>query len=71
MENVEDEGGSEGWENNGETNGYLKIPDGNQFNGGDNGGDCSSIFAVNSNVHFLYMIGEICAQSGHNLFEGL
>lgn len=26
------------------------------------------IFAVNSDVYFLYMIGKMCAKSGHNLF---
>jgi hypothetical protein len=28
----------------------------------------NTIFAVNSDVYFLYMIGKICAKSGHNLF---
>jgi len=27
-----------------------------------------TIFAVNSDVYFLYLIGKMCAQSGHNLF---
>ena len=31
----------------------------------------STIFAVNSDVYFLYLIGKMCAQSGHNLFQGL
>ena len=33
--------------------------------------DESSIFAVNSDVYFLYMIGKMCAESGHNLTQGL
>jgi hypothetical protein len=28
----------------------------------------NTIFAVNSDVYFLYMIGKMCAKSGHNLF---
>jgi len=31
----------------------------------------NTIFAVNSDVYFLYMIGKMCAKSGHNLFQGL
>lgn len=30
-----------------------------------------TLFAVNSDIHFLYMIGKMCAKSGHNLFQGL
>ena len=30
-----------------------------------------TIFAVSSDVYFLYMIGKMCARSGHNLTEGL
>ena len=33
--------------------------------------DNSTIFAVNSDVYFLYKIGKMCAKSGHNLFQGL
>jgi hypothetical protein len=29
------------------------------------------IFAVNSDVHFLYMIGKICCRYNENLFQGL
>lgn len=31
----------------------------------------STIFAVNSDVYFLYMIGKMCAETGHNLHQGL
>lgn len=31
----------------------------------------SAIFAVNSDVYFLYMIGKMCAETGHNLHQGL
>ena len=31
----------------------------------------SSIFAVNSDVYFLYMIGKLCAKSGYNLQLGI
>lgn len=31
----------------------------------------TSIFAVNSDVGFLYMIGKICCKAGHNLKLGL
>ena len=30
-----------------------------------------TIFAVNRDVDFLYMIGKMCNESGHNLFQGL
>ena len=30
-----------------------------------------TIFAVNSDFQFLYMIGKWCNESGHNLFQGL
>lgn len=30
-----------------------------------------AIFAVNSDVYFLYMIGKFCYKSGLNLFQGL
>jgi len=34
-------------------------------------GENRVIFAVNSDVYFLYMIGKMCAESGKNLPEGL
>jgi len=37
----------------------------------DDGDDSQSIFAVNSDVYFLYMIGKMCSESGHNLTQGL
>jgi hypothetical protein len=34
-------------------------------------GVSDTIFAVNSDFQFLYMIGKWCNESGHNLFQGL
>lgn len=38
-----------------------------QTNDDELGRTQTSIFAVNSDVSFLYMIGKMCQESGHNL----
>lgn len=37
----------------------------------DTVGANDTIFAVNSDFYFLYMVGKMCNESGHNLFQGL
>jgi hypothetical protein len=39
--------------------------------GDNNNQGSTTIFAVNSDVKFLYMIGKMCCESGHNLTQGL
>ena len=55
-------------------------PDGADYQGRDSAGHegdydtvgvNDTIFAVNSDFYFLYMIGKMCNESGHNLFQGL
>ena len=48
---------------------YLAHDDPNGKMALMNGND--TIFAVNSDFQFLYMIGKWCNESGHNLFQGL